>query len=96
MITFKKDHYFMIDEKQLDKQESIEFILFLMQEKNRHKVASAECLMKIKTSVNKSFIYLTFWFSSYKRHLQDIEMIDKSIDYLSDKFELHYLKIEIR
>lgn len=96
MISMKKNQFMMIDETQLDKDESIEFILFLMQERNRHKVASAECLMKIKTSINKSLIYLTFWFSSYKRHLQDIEMIDKSIEYLSDKFELHYLKIELR
>lgn len=86
----------MIDEKQLNIDESKEFIGFLLKERNRHHIASAECLMKIKNSKDKSLLFLTFWFSSYKRHLQDIDKIDESVKYLSDKFNLHYLKIELR
>jgi len=86
MIMMKKDKYFMIDEKLLDKKESVEFIHCLEIEKIRHVVSKINCLTKIKLS--SSILLLTFWFSSYKRHIQDIEMIEKSIKYLKSKWHL--------
>jgi len=86
MIAFKKDKYFMIDEKLLDKKESIEFIYCLEIEKIRHEVSLTDCLIQIDLSA--SFLLLTFWFSSYKRHIQDIELIDKSIRYLKLKWDI--------
>jgi len=76
----------MIDEKLLDKKESIDFIYCLEVEKLRHEVSKIDCLTKIEIST--SLLLLTFWFSSYKRHIQDIEMIEKSIDYLKKKWSL--------
>ena len=82
----KKDDYFIIDEKLLDKQEAIEFIACLNLERERHLADSLLCLDKIKFSQIKPIIYLVFWFSSYKRHLKDLEMIDKTIVYLQQKW----------
>lgn len=76
----------MIDEKLLDKKESIDFIYCLDKEKIRHIVSKINCLTEI--DISTSFLFLTFWFSSYKRHIQDIEMIDKSIQYLKAKWKL--------
>lgn len=76
----------MIDEKSLDKNESIEFIFCLEIEKYRHTISIDDCLIKMQSSF--SFLLMTFWFSSYKRHIQDIEMIDKSIKYLKLKWNL--------
>lgn len=87
MIVFKRNKYFMIDEKLLDKDESKEFISCLELEKLRHEVSKLECLRKIELS--SSLLFLTFWFSSFKRHIQDIEMIDKSINYLKSKWGLN-------
>lgn len=86
MILFKKNKYFMIDEKLLDEDESKEFISCLNIELDRHNISKLECLKKIELS--PSVLLLTFWFSSYKRHLQDIEMIKKSIKYLKIKWKL--------
>lgn len=86
MIRYKKDKYFMIDEKSLDKNESREFIFCLEIERFRHIISMNDCLTKIQSSF--SLLILTFWFSSYKRHIQDIEMIDKSIKYLKLKWDL--------
>lgn len=86
MILFKKDKYFMIDEKLLDKDESREFISCLEIELDRHEVSKIDCLTKIELS--SSLLLLTFWFSSYKRHIQDIKMIEKSIEYLKEKWQL--------
>ena len=87
MIAMKKDKYFMIDEKLLDKDESIEFIHCLEVELFRHIISQNNCLSNIQ-SLKCSFLFLTFWFSSYKRHIQDIEMIEKSINYLKQKWNL--------
>ena len=82
----KQTEYFMINEKLLDKQEAIEFIACLNLEHDRHLADSLVCLDKIKFSQTKPIVYLVFWFSSYKRHLKDLEMIDKTIVYLQNKF----------
>jgi hypothetical protein len=87
MITFKKDHYFMIDEKLLDKNESLDFIICLEIEMERHETSKYECIDKMRDT-SLSDLEHTFWFSSYKRHVQDIEMIGKSIEYLKKKWEL--------
>ena len=87
MITLKKNKYFMIDETGLSRLESKEFISCLEVEKFRHVNAKNNCLIKFQQSY--SFLNLMFWFSSYKRHLQDIEMIDKSIKYLKLKWKIN-------
>ena len=76
----------MIDEKFLDKKQSKQFIFCLEIERCRHVISINDCIIKIQSS--SSFLLLTFWFSSYRRHIQDIEMIDKSIEYLKSKWDI--------
>ena len=87
LMKFKENHYFMLDEKELDRKESITFIECLEDEKKRHENARSLCLALLSKS-DKPEIFMLFMFSSYKRHQQDIDMIQASIDYLVEKWNL--------
>lgn len=89
MLRLKKNEYFMIDEKKLNKDEAKTFIQLLILERERHFKAMREALNNLKESfeIHKQ-VKALFWYSSYKRHCQDIKMINKSINYLKRKFNL--------
>lgn len=86
MITYKKDKFFMIDEKELDYKESIEFVKCLKIELKRHEDAIEYC--KEQIFICKTMLEMTFWFSSHKRHQDDIENINTSIEYLKQKWDM--------
>ena len=86
MITLKKDEYYIIDETILNKDESKNFITYLKIELNRHNDSKTDCWCKMYCA--KSDLYFFFWFSGYKRHLKDIEMIRKTIKYLTHKWSI--------
>ena len=85
MITEKEDN--MIDETKLDKIQSILFIQCLKEELDRHKLEHKNCVwfayLYHDVSVKEKFYTL-----GAIRHLQDIKMIEKSINYLKKKWNL--------
>lgn len=87
MLKFKENQYFMLDEKELDREESIIFIECLEDEKKRHENARSLCLALLSRT-DKPILFILFMFSSYKRHQQDLDMIQESIDYLRKKWNL--------
>jgi len=87
MIKFKENHYFMIDEKELNRDEAIQFIECLEDEKKRHENAR-NLSLALLSRTDKHVLFIVFMFSSYKRHQQDIEMIQASLDYLRDRWKL--------
>ena len=92
MIIYKKDKFFMIDEKELDYKESIKFVKCLEIELQRHKDAIEYCIQQMP--IVKTMLEMTFWFSSHKRHQDDIENINKSIEYLKQKWELERINTD--
>lgn len=86
MIAFKKDQYFIIDETQLDKNETKLFIQLLEKEKLRHIMEKDKAVTMYATC--KTNLETQFHFSAFKRHIQDIDAIDKTLDYLRKKWNL--------
>lgn len=85
MIVEKQDN--MIDETKLDKFESIVFIDCLKDELQRHKDTHHECVW-IAYLYHHVPVKEKFYTLGAIRHLQDIEMIEKSINYLIKKWKL--------
>lgn len=77
----------MLDEKELDREEAAIFLEFLEDEKKRHEKERTICMALLSRS-DKPAISALLMFSSYKRHQQDIDMIQASIDYLRVKWHL--------
>lgn len=85
-----KGHY-MIDETKLDKEQAKEFLIFMEQEKLRHEWAMDVSVLKVRDCVwegNKNTLKFMFNYFCAKRHQQDIEMIQQTIFYLRNKFDL--------
>lgn len=85
MLTEKQDN--MIDETKLDKFESIAFIQCLKEELERHKQAHHYSLW-LAYLWHHIPVKEKFYTLGAIRHLQDIEMIEKSIFYLMKKWNL--------
>jgi len=85
MIQEKEDN--MIDETKLNKRESILFIICLNEELKRYKQAHHSCVWFAYLSKGMS-IQEKFWTLGAIRHLNDMEMIKKSINYLKKKWSL--------
>jgi len=84
-IALKKNN--MIDENQLDRNEAVKFILFLEEEKERHKIAIHSCQFS-KTLFKDCPVLKQAYKSSIERHLDDIIMTQKTIDLLRNKWDI--------
>ena len=87
MTITEKGHHF-IDETQLDKAEAIIFIQLLECEKQRHRKEKILAAMKSRHTSTNDPLQQHFWTSCVIRHEEDIIMIDKTIQYLINKFNL--------
>jgi len=88
-VEFKKGHNNSrhIEEKLLDKEESIWFISFLEEEIQRHKEAIMKCdyLMRFFHLVP---VVRIAYESSILGHRDDIVATQKTVDYLKDKWRI--------
>lgn len=84
MIELKDNNH--IDETKLDKRESLLFLHLLDDEKTRHKT-------EVNTAKWFSFLYKDklikiFWDLQVENHKKDIEMIEKTMMYLFEKWSI--------
>lgn len=87
MIILKKNNH--IDESKLDRNESILFIDMLRHELKRHQYE----IYRAKEHAFYKFPYSNplvskFWECQTQNHKQDIDMIQKCINYLIEKWSL--------
>jgi len=87
MIILKKNNH--IDETKLDRNESVLFIDMLRHELQRHKYE----IYRAKEHAYYLFPYNNplvskFWECQTQNHKQDMDMIQKCIEYLVDKWSL--------
>ena len=84
MIELKDNNH--IDETKLDKRESLLFIQLLDDEKTRHllEVKSAKFLMWL----HRDKLISKFWELQMLNHESDIEMIEKTMMYLFEKWRI--------
>ena len=85
-IVEKGQH--LIDETQLDKGEAIVFIQLLICERARHVKERILAQMTWQHTSTNETLKTHFWNSCVIRHKEDITMIDKTISYLEQKFNL--------
>lgn len=87
-MTITEKGGYMIDETQLSKGEAIIFIQLLTCERERHKRESVIASIKWQHISTKEYLICHFWGSCIKRHEEDIVLINKTITYLEQKFNL--------
>jgi len=88
MIILKKNNH--IDETKLDRSESMLFIEMLRHELKRHQYE----IFRAKETAYYKFPYSNplvakFWECQTQNHKQDVDMIQKCIDYLVEKWGLN-------
>jgi len=85
VLRYKFDH--LIDEDALTKEEALEFMGFLQVERQRHVSDMLSCDENVQYFMVDNKLILAFaWKSSSMRHLDDIDMIDSTMDKLRDRW----------
>jgi hypothetical protein len=76
-----------VDEKSLTKDEALEFVAFLLDERERH-IKHLKEFKQALTDDTKSDFYKIVAATVVVRDVDDVEHIDRTLDLLSKKFNL--------
>ena len=86
MITLKKNNH--IDETKLNRNESILFVKMLRHELKRHQYEIYRAKEYVYYKYSCDPLASAFWECQKENHQQDIDMIQKCINYLVDKWRI--------